>query len=440
MTATSAGATTAPPRPSGAAQGGGKIAFVSFRAPGGGTEIYVMDADGSGQTRLTNHPATDTAPVWSPDGSSIAFQSDRDGRPDIYVMNADGSNVRRLTTHTADDEGPEWSPDGTKIAFTSSRASGAGGDRHLYVMNADGSGQARLTFGNFVQPKLSWSPDGSKIAFASFDVHASVNRIYTVNVGDRAVSPLTSSASQWEAHIFPDWSPDGRQLAFVRYTSDEPRVVHEVYVVNADGSGQRNLTNNTVADSCPEWSPDGSAIAFESTRDGNKEIYLMYPDGSGQTNLTQDAADDSRPSWQPSPTGVPVLLAEAGTERAVALDSVTLTRDPFDVVTTRNFSPDHRTRIILFARNVNLLPGDDASAVTARAVDDQQRIVPLPVEHVGKVPAFNWLTQVTVKLPDELIGAKDVRVSISLRGAASNQVFFSVTQSDNPQRLTSPRR
>jgi Tol biopolymer transport system component len=432
ITANPAGAGAAPPRQIGAAQAGGKIAFVSFREPGGSGDIYFMEADGSRQTRLTDHPANDVAPVWSPDGSLIAFQSDRDnigsGRPDIYVMNADGSNVRRLTTHPADDEAPEWSPDGTKIAFNSSRDDRPGGVRQLYVMNADGSGQTRLTFGNSVQPKLSWSPDGSKIAFASFDGPLpDINRIFTINVSNGTVSPLTSVTLP-ETHNSPDWSPDGRQLAFTRSLSGAGGSA-EVYVVNADGSSPRNLTNNSVDDSFPEWSPDGSAIAFQSFRDGPSEIYWMYPDGSGQTNLTKNAAADFSPSWQTLVTDAPWLLAEEGTEHAVALDSVTLMRDPFNVVTTRNFSSDNRTRVTLFARNVKLLPGDDAAAVTAQAVDEQQRVHPLVVEHIGRVPGFSWLTQVTIKLPEELIGAGDVRVSISLHGSASNQVFFSIIRS-----------
>ena len=117
----------------------------------------------------------------------------------------------------------------------------------------------------------------------------------------------------------------------------------------------------------------------------------------------------------------PKLLTEEGTGRAVALDSVTWLRDPFPVVTQHNFSLDARTRVTLFATHVNLTPAENASVITAQAEDTQNRVFPLAVEFVGKVPRFEWLTQVTVKLPDELANAGEVRVSINLRGVGSNK-------------------
>ncbi|HJX61829.1 MAG TPA: hypothetical protein VJ578_04595, partial [Dehalococcoidia bacterium] len=140
----------------------GKIAFHSYRD--GNAEIYVMNADGSGQTRLTNEPATDNLPSWSPDGSRIAFSSTRDGNAEVYVMNADGSGQARLTNNPAYDNEAHWSPDGSKIAFSTDRD----GNGEIYVMNADGSGQTNLTndpAGDGSGP--TWSPDGSQIAFGS---------------------------------------------------------------------------------------------------------------------------------------------------------------------------------------------------------------------------------------------------------------------------------
>ena len=223
----------------------GRIAFSTNRD--GNYEVYVMNADGSGQTRLTNEAASDFAgpgsPVWSPDGSKIAFKTARHGNWEVNVMNADGSGQTRLTNHPDIDIYPAWSPDGKRIAFQSWRDGGA---PEVYVMNADGSGQTRLTNNSVFDGSPAWSPDGTKIAFAS--------------------------ARGWNLNV-------------------------EVYVMNADGSAQTNLTNHTAADRPPAWSPDGSKIAFASDRDGGKfEIYVMNADGSAQTRLTNNPASDN-PSW-----------------------------------------------------------------------------------------------------------------------------------------------
>lgn len=122
----------------------------------------------------------------------------------------------------------------------------------------------------------------------------------------------------------------------------------------------------------------------------------------------------------------PVLLTEENSNRAVAFDSVTMLRAPFPVPTTQNFSPDQRTRVILFATNLELLPGEDSSAITVQAEDSQQRIYLLTVENALKVPNFDRLTQVTVKLPDELAGAGDVSIGIGFHGAFSNKAFVSI--------------
>jgi hypothetical protein len=122
----------------------------------------------------------------------------------------------------------------------------------------------------------------------------------------------------------------------------------------------------------------------------------------------------------------PKLLTEEGTGRAIALDSVTWLRDPFPVVTTNNFSLDRRTRVSLFATHVNLMPFEDTSVITAQAEDSQNRVFPLTVEFVGKVPRFNWLTQLIIKLPDELMNVGEVRVSITVRGTSSNKVPLSL--------------
>ena len=261
----------------------GKIAFQSRRD--GNWQIYVMNADGSEETRLTNNNYNDMTPDWSPVGTEIVFMSDRDGYWEIYVMNADASGQTRLTNNNYADEYPRWSPDGTKIAFYSDRD----GNREIYVMNTDGSGQTRLTNNNADDEYADWSPDGTKIIFSS--ARDGNWEIYVMNSDGSAQTRLTNNNSY---DTRPCWSPDGIKILF---QSDRDGNA-QIYVMNADGSGQTRLTNNNAADVCPRWSPDGTKIAFQSNRDGNAEIYVMNADGSGQTRLTYNSASDYWPFWQ----------------------------------------------------------------------------------------------------------------------------------------------
>jgi Tol biopolymer transport system component len=279
----------------------GRIVFVSNRD--GNAEIYVMDADGSNQTRLTNNfeQMDDNLPAWSADGSKIAFVSNRDGyQPEIYVMNADGSNQTRLTNDQAGDYYPVWSPDGQKIAFVSDRD----GKYKTCVMNADGSYQTCLSnseLGN-ISPSLgmygvdtanmgvSWSPDGQKIIYSS---RRSGNaKIYVMNNDGGSQASLTND---W-GDIDPDWSPDGQEIVFVSEREGHP----VIYTMKADGSAQTRLANTIEGgSSSPAWSADGRHITFQSNQAGNYEIYVMAADGSNLTRLTDNQAEDWNPDWAP---------------------------------------------------------------------------------------------------------------------------------------------
>jgi uncharacterized repeat protein (TIGR01451 family) len=301
----------------------GKIAFASNRD--GCAQIYLMDTDGTNQIRLTNDAGNDESPKWSPDNSRIVFQSDRDFQSDsdnpiygwdIYVMNWDGSGVSRLTSAAYDDIDPVWSPDGTKIAFQSFRN---GVNYQIYVMNADGSGQVSVSNNNGNDTQPSWSPDGTKIAFASDRDQAGFSSIYVMSANGSNQTRVTLSGSGFVDEQ-PAWSPDGMKLAFI--TTRDSTVVtwdewdsvgnlivrtklvinKEIYVMNADGSSQVRLTNVMGSDDSPVWSPDGTKIVFRSDRDRNccdpsEQIWMMNADGSNQIILSNNSFGDYCPSW-----------------------------------------------------------------------------------------------------------------------------------------------
>lgn len=261
-----------------------RIAFVSERD--GNWEIYAMNADGTGVTRLTHHPAFDACPSWSPDARRIVFQSERDGNWELYIMNGDGSGLARLINSPGDERWPSWSPDGRRIAYVSDRD----GNWEIYVMNVDSGQQVRLTANPKGDASPSWSPDGSRIVFSS-------NRdgnweIYAMNADGSRQARLTYSPARDSG---PSWSPDGGRIAFASYRDGNG----EIYVMNADGSAQTNLSRSPASDIGTCWSRDGRRLAFESDRDGNFEIYAINADGSGITRLTHTSADDQWPNWAP---------------------------------------------------------------------------------------------------------------------------------------------
>jgi hypothetical protein len=158
------------------------------------------------------------------------------------------------------------------------------------------------------------------------------------------------------------------------------------------------------------------------------ELWLLVGTDSGYESLTALYYQRVDVTLTPvSPPPPPVLLTELNTGRAAAVDSVTLLREPFSVVSSQNFfSSDQHTRLTLFGYNLELKNGEDQSAITAQAEDTQHRLYALPVEAIREVPDFSWIRGVTVKLPDELQGVGDVSVKIGLRGVASNQALISI--------------
>jgi TolB protein len=296
------------PRAAPVSPASGRIAFVSDRdGPDpvgnmGNQEIYIMNADGSGQQRLTHNDAADAAPAVSPDGRMIAFVSNRSGAPELFVMNVDGTGERQLTVPGAGGEmgarQPRWSPDGKQIVFFGSVRP------DIYVINLDGTGLKNLTNRQGMDAYPDWSPDGRRIAFTSNRDGA--REIYVLNADGTNVARLTSGILKGNVGMWlrPRWSPDGRKIAFAT-DRDRTDGTSEIYVMNADGSNLVRLTFNDVLDAEPTWSPDGKMIAFHRTVLGHAQVFVMQADGSNQTRITElsRVSFSGFPSWgrRPSP-------------------------------------------------------------------------------------------------------------------------------------------
>ena len=271
-----------------------EVAFVSQRD--GNPEIYAVDAAGRSPRRLTNDPALDGGPTWSPDGSRLAFHTARDANLEIYTMDPNGTNLRRLTDNPAADTDPAWSPDSSRIAFVSDRD----GNSEIYVMSADGSGVQRLTNDPAVDTYPAWSPNGSQIAFASS--RGGSSEIYVMDINGGNVQLLTNlfGANGW----YPAWSPNGLLLAF----SVERDGLADLYTMKANGQNPRKMTQKPDWLTSSDWSPDGAYIAYMGAPDGNADLLVMDADAQHVFRLTDDLADDTDPDWRPIFQAVPCAV------------------------------------------------------------------------------------------------------------------------------------
>lgn len=264
---------------------GQQVAFMACEEGSGGEcssgmDIFIVRADGTGLTNITNDTALDSEPSWSPDGNRLAFISERSGNSEIFVANRDGSGAIQLT-HTVAYEGfPQWSPDGRKIAFhrTSNFTS------EIWSSNADGTGAVRLATQG-VRPR--WSPDGTLIAFScSADSYIGICVV-------QADGTLFRKLSGGLADEFNSaWSPDSTRVVYVTNRDSNPEVYMR-YVADTASPTPINLTLDLASDQHPVWSPDGSKIAYSS--DGF--LSVMNADGSGKVKLP--LAIQGPPAWQP---------------------------------------------------------------------------------------------------------------------------------------------
>lgn len=290
----------------------GGIIFVSDR-PGTMSnsgqvreDIYRIDADGTDVVNLTSEPAVTYRDLrLSPDGRTILFESDRVGCYNVWAMGLESLSAVQLTGRPGErcNEMPRWSPDGYHVAFTSSREP-IERSWEAYVVDADGgdprnvSDDAGLGDGGADWPH-TWLPDGRLIFHHQ---KTGPPQTFVVNADGTGRAAFLEG----QAGYAPFFSPDGSMVAFMSEWEGNP----EIYVMNADGTGIRNLTNDPGEDTfwhgsranlfVDPWSPDGTLLAFTSDRSGNREIYVIQVEGSGLHNMTNDPAEDRFSGWSPN--------------------------------------------------------------------------------------------------------------------------------------------
>lgn len=275
-------------------------------------EIFVMNTDGAGIANLTDDPGRDdTDPSWSPDGTGILFA----GNGNVYRMNVDGSGVTQLSDDPdRTDSNPVWAPDGSRILFHGREETSDG----LFLMNSDGSGTVKLMDdAGASYSNASWSPDGSKILFRGSGLSGASgegSHIYMMNVDGSGLTNLTAGhEGDFYGFSSPVWSPDGNRIAFtgrVEDPEDSDDYFQELFLIRLDdGSGIERLTRSRRSELSfpawnddPAWSPHGEKIAFTRTRHASPpdviHVFIINADGTGETNISlTEGTDASHPLW-----------------------------------------------------------------------------------------------------------------------------------------------
>jgi TolB protein len=234
-----------------------------------GSELRLLDTNTKQVTTLRKLQPSEGNARLSPDGNWIVINARIDDNSEVCLIRSDGTGeIKNLTNNPARDSGASWSPDGSKILFESNRD----GDydlTQLYIMNQDGSNQHRIYYSNAISAYATWSPDGKHIAFANDkeDDRTGNFEIFTIEPETTEAEKRLTFRRQYD--ISPAYSPDGSRIAFASHSDGN----WEIYMMNSDGSGLVRITRDAADDGEPAWSPDGKRIVFVSTRNGKASLY-----------------------------------------------------------------------------------------------------------------------------------------------------------------------
>ncbi len=260
------------------------VSKIIFTVQGeAGTDIYIMDPDGSNQMPLFQASYTIRQPVWSPDGTKILYSGREDEGWEAFIINPDGSNNKKIPNSMGVNDGA-WTNDNQTICYTGQTEKGRG----LITLRIDGTGRTLLPTGSDNDAYSTWSSSVSKIAFESG--RDGNPEIYAMNGDGSGSIRLTDNSNLDE---WPSVSPDGMKIAYASGIEEDK----DIWIVNMDGTNRVQITNDvTIGDAFSSWSPDGTQIVFTTASEGvDPELFMVKIDGTGLTKI----ADGAFPSWSP---------------------------------------------------------------------------------------------------------------------------------------------
>jgi TolB protein len=262
---------------------------IAFAARGGdnSSSIYVMDFDGQNLVKLPLPSKLNLLPAWSKNGREIFFTSYGNDNPDLFAFDLEAKKQRVVSAQRGLNSGATSSPDGSKIALTLSRD----GNSEIYIMPASGGAPTRLTDNWWIDTSPTFSPDGKSIAYVS--ARTGNPHIYVMGIDGSGQKRITFQGNYNQT---PDWSPRGNAIAF---TARDERFHFDIFTVDAATNEIKRLTQDQGNNEEPTYSPDGRLIAFVSDRSGHRKVWVMNADGTKQRQIYNGALECDTPSWGP---------------------------------------------------------------------------------------------------------------------------------------------